>query len=104
MTKFQAKIVHQGCNCPRESDNARIFGHTMLEADTMEELWQKLRIHYNVKKLKITENNGVYIGSDNKRIGFIRKFWNSSYDYKKNTWWQIDWVTFSKITEEYVII
>jgi len=101
-TYYKVEITETARNNPKEDvDQDRVFNQEKQECSDLDLVKEYLTDHYgkmpNMKRK-------IYHDPDAEVIGFIHSFWNSGYSHDSKAWWQTDWVSITKVTEETVLL
>jgi len=101
---YKVTITETGRNTLKEQPH--IFNAITEDFETLE-LAKKYLVERYGKIPKLTPNNTIYQNSKDgkaQEIGFIKSYWNKDISHNSSSWYQTDWVTVTKVTENWIIV
>ena len=101
-TYYKVKITETARNTPKDdSENDRIFNRHEEKCSDLDLVKEFLTDHYGkIPSMK----EKIYQDPDAEIVGFIHSFWNKDISHDSKSWWQTDWISIVKVTEESVLL
>lgn len=103
-TYYQLKIVETGKSNPKEHTISNIINTEIINCCSIPELKEVLfRRYHRIPKgrTKIYEDDSK---GNSFIVGFTHSFWNKDISHNSKSWFQTDWISIKKITEEIYLI